>query len=194
MASLEHVGNIMSEAEEGERNARRRRRSSSDGSPRNRYTRRIREQIKKLLKLSEAQTALSWAIVFVLTVTIATLYVNQASRTAEIGRYIQELRSELLTLKRENGVIEQDIAKSQSLDRLQSRAGGLGFILADPSDRLYVTVDQYPAEVDTELFVEPTPPPEVKMIDTMEDALWLALFGQLEGFSSGSADTEEVGP
>lgn len=189
MTSLEHIGNIMSEAEDGEKRGRRARVTSQDGGSGGRVTRRLREQIKKLLKLSEAQTALSWAIVFVLTVTIATLYVNQASRTAEIGRYIQELRLDLQTLKRENGVIEQEIAKSQSLDRLQTRANALGFTLADPTDRLYVTVDQYPTEVDTTLFVEPTPPPELVVVETMEEALWLSLFGRLESFTSGSADS-----
>ncbi|MEM7798833.1 MAG: hypothetical protein AAF633_06575 [Chloroflexota bacterium] len=194
MARLGTAPEIMPEATNDDNPKRSRRRSRVTSSQNEgesvgvRYSRRIREQIKQLLKLSEAQTALSWAIVFVLTVTIATLYVNQASRTAETGRYVQELRFELQTLKRENGVIEQSIAGAQSLDILQSRANGMGFVLADPGDRLYVSVDEYPVDIDTNLFVQPSPTPEIVVIESMEEALLQSFTNRILRFTSGSAE------
>lgn len=149
--------------------------------------RRWRAQLNRLIKMSEAQTVLSWAIVFFLAVTIATLYVTQASRTAEVGRYIQDMRIELQTLRRQNGVIEQQIAKSQSLTRLQTRSTELGFILADPANRLYVTVDNYPIEVEPVQIITPPPPPAEPVIESMEEALWNAINERLLNFSQGNA-------
>ena len=45
---------------------------------------RWRGQIRRFLKLSEAQVALGWGIILVVGTLIGTIYLAQASRVAEI--------------------------------------------------------------------------------------------------------------
>lgn len=151
--------------------------------------RQTREQLKRLNALTEAQAALGWGVILVLAALLGTIYVNQASRIASVGRQVQILQNELTELKRQNNDLERDIAAAQALDRLQSEANRLGFVEADPSDIEYIIVPDYPVGlIETDpLEILPTvtavPPPAT----TVREALWLYLSGRFSDFIRGEA-------
>ncbi len=151
--------------------------------------RQTREQLKRLNALTEAQAALGWGVILVLAALLGTIYVNQASRIASVGRQVQILQNELTELKRQNNDLERDIAAAQALDRLQSEANRLGFVEADPSDIEYIIVPDYPVGlIETDpLEILPTvtavPPPAA----TVREALWLYLSGRFSDFIRGEA-------
>ena len=149
---------------------------------------RWRGQIRRFLKLSEAQVALGWGIILVVGTLIGTIYLAQASRMAEIGRRVQILQNDLADLKRENGQMERLIAEAQTLDYLQTRAEQMGFVLADPEDIDYVVVPDYPAEVvEVEVFT-PEPTPTAVPIDTFREALQLEIDQVVRGLTSGTSE------
>ncbi|OQY21472.1 MAG: hypothetical protein DRI77_03020 [Chloroflexi bacterium] len=61
----------------------------------------------------------------------ATLYLMLVSRTAASGRHIEQLRVDLLWLRRENEQLEVDVAEEGSVSRLWERAVELGFVPAE---------------------------------------------------------------
>lgn len=154
-----------------------------------RSTRRTREQAKRLKQLTEAQAALGWGVILIMVALLGVIYLNQASGIAAIGRRVQSLQGNLENLKRENAVLERDIAEAQSLERLQQEALRLGFIQSRPDDIEYIVVPNYPAEASTlELVAESTgktPPPE-----TMGEVLWLALKARVGNMIYGEASEQ----
>ena len=149
---------------------------------------RWRGQIRRFLKLSEAQVALGWGIILVMGTLIGTIYLSQASRVAEIGRRVQVLQLDLATLKRDNAQMERLIAEAQTLEYLQTRAEQLGFVLADPEDIDYIVVPDYPAEVVAVEVFEPTPVPTAEPIESFREALELEFDALLESLTSGTSE------
>ena len=79
--------------------------------------------------------------VFVVGATlVATLYLMLVSWTAASGRHIEQLRTDLLWLRRENEQIEVKIAQEGSIPRLWERATELGFGSAEKVEFLSVPV------------------------------------------------------
>jgi len=154
-------------------------------------TRQRREQQKRLSWLTETQAFLGWGIILVLVALLGAIYLNQASRIATVGRRVQVLQNELERLKRENALLDRQVAESQSLDRLQQRAIQLGFVPARPDDIEYLVVPNYPAvatrqaEAATEslslLTLEANPP------RSMRAALWAMLKAGVGDFIYGEA-------
>jgi cell division protein FtsL len=79
--------------------------------------------------------------VVALLVLIATLYLMLVSQTAARGRRIEQLREELVWLKKENEQLEVEIAKASSISRLRSRAIELGFAPAEQVEFLPFTAE-----------------------------------------------------
>lgn len=146
---------------------------------------RWRQQLKHLLKLSEAQAVLGWSVILVLATLLGTIYLVQASNIAEIGRRIQVLQIELADTKRENALLERSIAEAQSLERLQRAAFQMGFVQSSPDDIEYFIVPDYPAEAEATPTVTPTPKPEP--IESVEEALWLALRNRFSDLRRGES-------
>ena len=136
---------------------------------------RWQTELRRLLKLNEAQAALGWAVILVLFTLVATIYLIQASHLAETGRRVQVLQFELADFKRQNSFLERRIAEAQALTRLETSARQLGFVLATPDDIEYIIVPNYPAQPQP-LVVQPTAAPEsIPPLDRIEEALWLAV-------------------
>lgn len=76
-----------------------------------------------------------FALVVAVTLTL-TLYLVLVSQTAARGRHIEQLRVELLLLRRENEQLEVEIAEEGRISRLWERAVGLGFVLAERTEFL----------------------------------------------------------
>jgi hypothetical protein len=151
--------------------------------------RQTRDQISRLRALTEAQAVLGWSVILVLGALVGTIYVNQASQIASVGRRVQILQNDLSELKRENAMMERQIAEAQKLERLKAEAVSLGFIPADSEDIEYIIVSDYPLEIDENFVLEPLPtavplppPPE-----TISEAFLLSLRGRISGFVEGGA-------
>ena len=152
-------------------------------------SRETREQARQLSWLTEAQAALGWAIVLVLAALLGTIYLRQASQIAAVGRRVQTLQFELENIKRESTEIEQQIAESQSLERLQSEAIRLGFTQADPDDIEYVIVPDYPVEAEDagEETAVSLPPSPATLPQSMEEALMLYFRNSIDNLIRGEA-------
>ena len=144
-----------------------------------------KRQKKRLVWLTETQAALGWAVILVLVALLGTIYLFQASKTASVGRRIQELQNDLDEVKRKNASLERDIAEAQSLERLQAEAVRLGFVPAQPDDIEYLVVPDYPQPVNlaTEPIVKPSPPP----IENVDELLWLFIEGSVSRLVQGEA-------
>ena len=156
------------------------------GSPR-----QSRERSRLLGRLTEAQAALGWGVILILAALLGTIYLTQTSRIATVGRNVQFLQFELEELERQNIALEQAIAESQSLERLQNEARRLGFVQSQPEDNEYIVVEDYP--------VTATPPPAPLVEETavlpdppasIIEATWLHLQGRLNNLIQGEAQSE----
>ncbi|HRQ41084.1 MAG TPA: hypothetical protein PLD25_24470 [Chloroflexota bacterium] len=150
--------------------------------------RQTRDQLRRFRTLTEAQAVLGWAVILVLAALVGTIYVSQASRTASVGRRIQMMQAEMESLKRENAALERQIAEAQRLTRLQAEAARLGFVPAGPDDIEYIIVPNYPVTNSSGSIAAPTSTPLPPPPATMNDALWLALRGRINGFVQGEAN------
>ncbi len=160
-------------------------------------SRETRDQARQLSWLTEAQAAVGWAIVLVLAALLGTIYLRQASQIAAVGRRIQALQFELENIKRESTEIEQQIAKAQSLERLQAEAIRLGFAQADPDDIEYIIVPDYPVATaaedgetpalsSAEVTVSPPPAPET-LPQSMNEAIMLQFRNSIDNLIRGEA-------
>jgi len=75
-------------------------------------SRETREQARQLSWLTEAQAAVGWAIVLVLSALLGTIYLRQASQIAAVGRRVQAMQFQLESIKRESTAVEQQIAEA----------------------------------------------------------------------------------
>lgn len=152
-----------------------------------RYT---RDQIQRLRTLTEAQAVLGWGVILVLAALVGTLYVNQASRIATIGRRVQVMQAELANLKRENAALERQIATAQDLNRLQAEAARLGFLPAGPDDIEYLIVPNYPATTAaaSPLAPQPTAVPPTAPPASISEAILLSLRSRVGDFVRGEAN------
>jgi hypothetical protein len=146
---------------------------------------KVAEQFRRLVLLSEAQAVTGWGVILVLVALLGAIYLNQTSKIAAIGRRVQQLQFELDELKRENSLIERDIAEAQSLERLDAEAARLGFVRALPENIEYLIVPDYPVISDNAPPVENTEPPEP--VETMGEAVWLALKAKVGDLMHGES-------
>lgn len=145
--------------------------------------RKMRERLRRLGWLTEAQAALGWGIILVLAALLGAIYLIQASRIATVGRRVQFLQNDLDALHRDNAGLERQIAEAQSLTRLQQEALRLGFIPANPEEIEYITVADYPVPQPTPTPVSiPAIPPE-----TIGQAIWLVVRERITGLTRAEA-------
>ena len=85
-----------------------------------------------------------WVGVFLLVVIgaamVAALYLDVTARTAVTGREIQELRSQITTIQRENADLETQLADLTSTAAMERRARELGYRPVQPGELDYVSV------------------------------------------------------
>ena len=146
-----------------------------------------RQKARRLNALSDAQVALGWFVILALVALVGAIYVSQASRIAGAGRQVQILQNRLDDLKRQNTELERDIAEAQSLERLQQEAIRLGFVRAAPEDIDYMVVEGYPRATAPSPVVSPTPT-TARPVESMSEAIWLALRGSIDGLVRGEAE------
>jgi hypothetical protein len=147
--------------------------------------RRAADKLRHLAVLSEAQLFFGWLIVIVALALLGTIYLQQSSRIAALGRQVQAMQRELRDVKRQNALLEGQIAQAQALDRLESEAVRLGFQRARSEDIEYVTIVSYPAGIDPALLPAPTPMPPP--LDTIGEALWQAVRGSVNDLQRGES-------
>ena len=93
-----------------------------------------------------------WVGIFLLAVIgaamVAALYLDVTARAALAGREIQEVRSQITTVQRENADLETQLADLTATEVMQRRALELGYRPVLPGELDYVAVPG---------FVEPEP-------------------------------------
>ncbi|HET9910925.1 MAG TPA: hypothetical protein VFQ13_03495 [Anaerolineales bacterium] len=104
-----------------------------------------------------------WIGAFLLVVIggamIAALYLDVTARAAVAGRRIQELRSEITTIQRENADLETQLADLTSTAVMRQRAIELGYRPVQPGELDYVAVPGFfKPEPDILLAAEDTMP------------------------------------
>jgi cell division protein FtsL len=145
-----------------------------------------REQLQRFSRLTEAQAALGWGIILILAALLGTIYLRQTSNIATVGRRVQFLQADLDQLKRENSLLERQIAETQSIERLQREAIQLGFIPAGPANIEYLIVPEYPVTA----LMPPPPAPQITEMDppqSMKEAIWLAIRSGINNLVRGEA-------
>lgn len=142
-------------------------------------------QKKRLVWLTEAQAALSWVVILALVALLGAIYLFQTSRTAAVGRRIQNLQNQLDEVKRDNASLERDIAEAQALERLQAEAARLGFVPAQPEDIEYLVVPDYPqlANQTDSIEVQPAPQP----IESIDEVFYLVIEKSFSNLVEGEA-------
>jgi cell division protein FtsL len=90
-------------------------------------------------------TSLVLAVVVIVAV-IGALYLAQASRTATIGRRLQELESERQRLEQQNAQLQAEIAGLQSVPRLINQAQEMGYHTATSNQVEYLPVNIAPPQ------------------------------------------------
>lgn len=86
-------------------------------------------------------TSLVMATVIIVAV-IGALYLAQVSRTAAIGRHLQELEARRQILEQQNAQLRAENAALQSVPRLISEAERQGFHMAEAEDIEYLMVEK----------------------------------------------------
>ncbi len=145
-----------------------------------------KDRRRKLVWLTEAQAALSWAVLLALAAVLGAIYLHQASGIARVGRTVQGLQYQLDEVKRENTTLELDIARAQSLGRLNEESDRLGFTRADPEEIEYIVILDYPPQLDSPELTDPQPEPVP--IDTALEAVFRALTSRIENLGRGEAE------
>ena len=90
-----------------------------------------------------------WVGIFLLAVIgaamVAALYLDVTARAALAGREIQELRSQIANVQRQNADLETQLADLTSTIVMQQRATELGYRPVLPGELDYVTVPGFEA-------------------------------------------------
>ncbi|MCB9419437.1 MAG: hypothetical protein H6667_06520 [Ardenticatenaceae bacterium] len=154
-----------------------------------RSSRQKREQVKQFKRLTEAQAALGWGVILLLSTLLGVIYLSQASGIATVGLRVQNLQADLELIKRDNSALERQIAEAQSLERLQQEALRLGFVQAQADQIEYLVVPDYPVTPDT-LEPEVTPTVSVPPAETIGDVLWLSLRSSVSRMIYGEASEQ----
>lgn len=146
--------------------------------------RAFQERFSTWLHLSETQVAMGWFVVLGLAAVLGAIYLSQASSIASTGRHLQVAQADLEDAKRQNALIEQDIAQAQSLERLQAEAIGLGYRPAGPEDLEYLVVADYPDAPQSTPTPIPAPP---EPAETITEAIWLAIQDSINNLVRGES-------
>jgi cell division protein FtsL len=108
-----------------------------------------------------------WVGVFLLAVIgaamVAALYLDVTARTALAGRQIQELRSQITTVQRENADLETQLADLTSTNVMQQRAVELGYRPVQPGELDYVAVPGFVAPEPAILLAADDSTPQIQM-------------------------------
>ncbi len=83
------------------------------------------------------------ALMVIVVILIGALYLIQTTTTTTTVRQLQQMGDRRARLERENERLRAEIAESESLPRLMTRAAELGFHAAGDDDIDYVVVEGY---------------------------------------------------
>jgi cell division protein FtsL len=107
---------------------------------------------------NQTQLVATLTLIVVVGIIIAALYLIQTSTTTITARELQEMGSHRDKLERDNERLRAEIAQSQSLPRVMTRAAELGFRQANDDEIQYIIVDGYRYKR-PEVTPTPTPTP-----------------------------------
>jgi cell division protein FtsL len=105
---------------------------------------------------NQTQLAATLALIVVIGIVIAALYLIQTSTTTITARELDEMSNQRAHLERDNERLRGEIAELESLPRLMTRAADLGFHEAQEDEIQYLIVNGYRYDRPK---VTPTPTP-----------------------------------
>jgi len=105
---------------------------------------------------NQTQLVATLALIVVIGIIIAALYLIQTSTTTVTARELNEMSNQRARLERDNERLRADIAQLESLPRLMTRAAELGFHEAQEDEIQYLIVNGYRYDRPK---VTPTPTP-----------------------------------
>jgi len=152
-------------------------------------SRHTRELARKLSKLTEVQAAVGWGLILLVIALLGVIYLSQSSKIAAVGRYAQDLQTELAVLKRENGDLERDIAQAQSITRLQKDAERLGFVKAHIEYTEYIVVPDYPT-TETVSISEAQALAEPTAVESISEGFMLVIETRLKELMRGESSEQ----
>jgi len=82
-------------------------------------------------------------VIVVFAALISGIYLDVSSRTTEVGRKIQHMQDEILSLERENADLESRLAFLMSYRKMSRRAAKMGFHPYDPDQAVYLVVPDF---------------------------------------------------
>lgn len=93
-----------------------------------------------------SKTALGIILILAVFSLVGWLYLTNASTVTATSYRIDELRFELDHIRNQNAALILEIAELEALDRVETRAGELGFRAA--KDIQYLSVENYPVAME----------------------------------------------
>ncbi|MFQ5575449.1 MAG: septum formation initiator family protein [Anaerolineae bacterium] len=134
--------------------------------------------IKQLPWSIDKKAALGFLLILVTFSLIGWLYLGQASLITSSTLKVDRLRREIDMLNQQNSDLALEIARLESISRVEERARALGFGPTNPANIRYLTVTGYPAteadEAATEAAPEPAPPASLWQRWLNTTAAWIA--------------------
>ena len=150
-------------------------------------SRQTREIARKLRKLTEVQAAVGWGLILLVMALLGVIYLNQSSKIAAVGRQVQELRSEINNVQRENSQIERDIAEAQSLIRIQDEAEKMGFVFAESISVEYLVIPPFTTVTDSPDERQIQNQSGTHPVETIQDALMITLRSAINDLMEGES-------
>jgi type VI protein secretion system component VasK len=121
----------------------------------------------------------------IVVVVIGTLYLAQASRTAAVGRSLQDLDEQRRLLEQQNDQLKAEIAALRSVPRLASAAQNLGYRPATAADMEYM---QMPGER-PQVQATATPfPNAAELVPAYNETLGSWLAGEFQTLTAGLSE------
>ncbi len=136
-----------------------------------------------------------WILMFLLALLmvafIAAIYLSVSARSANTGREIQGIQSDMEVIQRENADLETQLAQLTSAGQMQKRANEMGFVSIQPGSETYLVIPGYAGRQPAVL----APPPGPGMVPApliqpdYTQSLWEWIF---QGFLSSPLAKTQV--
>ena len=132
--------------------------------------------IKQIPWSVDKKAAVSLLIILTVFSLVGWLYLGQASVITSSTLQIEQMQYDLKLINQKNAELSLEIAKLESLSRIEERARALGFQPTNPATIRYLHVNDYPAMTETPNTIMLQPAPEESIWQTWVDhlAAWAA--------------------
>ncbi len=133
------------------------------------------------------------ALSFVVALIIGALYLAQAAALSTTGRQLEALIAERNRIEQANEQLRAEIARFQSVPRLQERAREMGFVEAGRENIEYLIVPGYRPSRDRVAVTPLAPAPQRDVVPVYEETFLGWLQQQWDAFQRQNSGSSEGG-